>query len=652
MPVVDAYPQPNSGIVQLDVDMSDLLGAEWVRLERVMADTGEVTIIRPNTSYNGDYMQTSAGFARFFDTDAPTDRTFTYQVRTMSDPDTVWPAVTTANAISVIDTFTRTVGAGTTWGTPDRGAAYTALGTTTEALVSGGEGTLSVGAENVLRGQWIDSAATREQWDMTVRVGVDAIPTGDHHIVWFYLRSDAALDNYVALGLMFRTTGVIGYTAAKEVGGSATNLVPATVGEFTYDATTNVNVRVQAVGDYARMKMWLANGGPEPAAWTFEVFVPDVPKVGRAAIVAFVPTASSSALPVVFDFDNLRAFGANPAEGAQYMLDSLGEGWLRDPINPCHNVRLATCIETAACATSQWTFEGQDLSRWGAVSGTIALSPIRFKGRQSLELTANGSADPRAEAGRQRLAVVPGRWVWVKGWLMAPTALNMRISINWFTAGGGYVTTSAAPFSVLTPGVWEFRQMLDEAPATAAFGEYVAAVNGSPVAGTKFYLDTASFDYREPSTSGVFFASLDEVSRATQAETVAIVGDALPVNVSLPRRAPSGSFTLVSRSFEDRDDLVTLLAGGNPVQLDMPEVYGIPTMTLAVGDVGEARGVADHRYQPRVHTLPYVQVREQVGPANGPCGAKYEDFCANPNLDTWAEANAAGMTYNAMIDVT
>jgi hypothetical protein len=224
------------------------------------------------------------------------------------------------------------------------------------------------------------------------------------------------------------------------------------------------------------------------------------------------------------------------------------------------------------------------------------------------------------------------------------------VGINWYTAAGTWISTSSGPYVTLAANVWTFSTMVAEAPANAASAKLTIQRFGTPPAGGVLYFDAAYLSWREPSTNQVFFAQLDTVHRATQAQTIAVVNDALPVNVSLPRRAPDGGITLVSRSFEDRDALVRLFAGGTPVQLDMPEVYGIPAMTMAVGDTDEGRGLPDHRYQPRVHNFPYQQVRPQVGPANGPCGAKYEDWCEDPNLDTWAEVT--GLTYNQMIDIT
>lgn len=811
MPTVEATPIPHAGLVQVDVDARDL-GSAFVKLERVLADTGEVTIIRPNTSYVGDYMETSNRQARFFDTDAPTDRTFFYRVTDLAQPEVAWPGVRAADAVSVIDTFTRTVAAGPSWGTPDVGNAWTSAFTaTTEALVAGGEGTLSMNVEDALRGQHVDGGTFREDWSIRYRVGVDvAAVTGDNSFQWTYLRMDNPVQNYVAAAVTFRTAGTVGWQLAKSVGGVSSNIGSGLAG-FLYNATTGVEVRMQAIGEYVRLKLWPQSDPNEPEAWTAEVRISDVPKNGKAALTAYVPSPNTTALPLVFDFDNVAAFASSgDAEATQYLLSSEGFGWLRDPINPCHSIRLPTCVDVRRCATSTLSFEVGSTAGWETQNGALALSATRFRGQYAGSLTADyatpaagigttlpttlytwdataegwvgegattaarvttptphdGAGMLRAQkvmgAGTEAIrfndaqglrnlsangptvavwalvpagtpgtnwtahleaqdpaftwipgpdfAMTPGTWrlltftppagllanmrslglsfsatgvsttanvyvdtfrqggqvsarstvrlpvkagraVRASAYLRAPTAIGARVGIAWETTSGQWLSTSAGPFLTLVPGVWTRSTMVAEAPADGV-ARIVVQQTGTPTAGQQLLFDAAELAYREPASDGVFLASLDELTRAAQSQTVAVVGDSLPVNVSLPRRKPASSMTLVSRSFEDRQALLTLLGEGTPVQLDMPEEYGVPTMTLAVGDISEAQGMSDMRYQPRIHRLPWVQVRPQVGPANGPCGAKYEDWCEDPNLDTWGEVNAAGLTYLSMIDVT
>lgn len=393
MPTITATPVPAAGLIQVDVDWSDSPLVAFARLERVNVVDGSVQTVRPHTALAtalGQFMRLSNGRGRWFDTDAPFDTPVTYRVYADSTPSDPWYG-TNAGAI-VRDAFGRTVGAGATWGTPDTGPAYAAaFGTTTEALVASGEGTLSIGTENVVKGQHPAPLINREDWELRYRVGVDAVPTGDHHLQWTYMRMDGPVNNYVAFAVVFRTTGVVGWQAAKGVGGVATN-IGAGLTNFTFDASVGAEVRTQVVGTTARLKLWRQTE-VEPAAWTAELEIPDVPRLGRVALTAFVPTASSSALPVVFDFDNLVVSGSDAAHSAQVSLASEGHAWLRDPLRPCNSIRLEDCVDVSACSDSNEGFEVGTAAGWSATNATLVAEVApSVEGSHRGKLTADYAA--------------------------------------------------------------------------------------------------------------------------------------------------------------------------------------------------------------------------------------------------------------------
>lgn len=813
MPTITATPVPAAGLIQVDLDWSDTPSVEFARLERVNVATGEVQTVRPHTAILtalGQFMRLSNGRGRWFDTDAPFDTPVTYRAYADDTPTDPWYGATPGTIVR--DAFGRTVGAGATWGTPDTGPAYAAaFSTTTEALVGGGEGTLLMAAENVLHGQHPAPLVNREDWEIRYRAGVDAIPTGDHHLQWTYMRMDGPVTNYVAFAVVFRTTGVIGWQAAKAVGGVATN-IGSGLADFTYDGTTAAEVRMQVVGTTARLKLWRQTD-IEPQAWLTEIEVPDVPRVGRTALVAFVPTASSSALPVAFDFDNLSVLGSDAAHSAQVNLASEGHSWLRDPLRPCNSIRLEDCVDVSTCADVNEGFEVGTAAGWSADNATLtaeAASPLAgtYRGKLTVDYTAgqiftaetpwgttrytfdatsegwageggvtvarvtsptphdgagmlrasktmgagfdsvrfndnSGLADdisaggptvsmwalvPAASPGtgwqahievqnssftwipaadvtmtpgtwrlltftapagllancravgvqfsatgvngaqfvyvdtvrqgaspavqlNRRIPVTAGTWVRARGWLMAPVdATQARLAVNWMGASG-YISTSAGSALTLVANTWTFTEALVEAPAGATSAELTWTTAGIPTTGTIIYGDAFSFAPRSPQ-EGAFFVGMDSERRDPNSNTVAAVNRRLPVTASRVRQGIETTLTLATARFEDRDALIRIAAPGSPLLFSAPAEYGIDQRYWDVGTTDVQRGLPDHRFQPRVHSLPIGEREAPAGPGKAPCGVAYDDGCATPALTTWQQVADAGMTWLDLTDVS
>lgn len=812
MPTITATPVPAAGLIQVDVDWSDSPTLAFAKLERVNVADGTVQTVRPHTALAtalGQFMRLSNGRGRWFDTDAPFDTPVTYRVYSDAFPSEPWYGA--GSAAVVRDDFGRTVGAGATWGTPDVGPAYTAFLTTTEALVGSGEASLSMGTKNVLRGQRLAGGVTRSDWDVRYRVGVDAMPLTDHPLVWTYLRLDAAVDNYVSLAVQFRTSTALGWQIAKEVGGVAT-AISGGVTSLGYSTGSDARVRVQSIGTKARIKIWV--GLVEPADWTAEVDIPDVPAVGQAAIVAFVPTAVTNSLPFVFDMDELTASGSDSAHSAQVSLASEGHAWLRDPLRPCNSIRLENCVDVSACADSNEGFEVGTAAGWTADNATLTaeaapgvdgayrgeltanyaagqtfgpgtawsttrytfdatsegwageggvtvarvttptphdgagmlrasktmgagFDSVRFNDNSSLpddisaagptlsmwalvpaaspgtnwqahievqdsgftwqpaadvamtpgtwrlltftppagllansravgvQFSANGvngaqvvyvdtvrqGASPAARLVR-RLAVTAGTWVRAQGWLMAPVdGTQARLAVNWLASDGSYLGTSAGGLLTLVGGSWTFAQALVEAPANAVSAELTWTTAGIPTSGTIVYGDAFTFTLRAPK-EGAFFVSMDTERRDPNSESVQPVNRRLAITASRVRRGVESTLTLATARFADRDALINITLPGSPLLFSAPPEYGIPPRYWDVGGTDVQRGLPDHRFQPRVHSLPIGEREAPAGPGKAPCGVSYDDGCATPALTTWQQVADAGMTWLDLTDVS
>lgn len=147
--------------------------------------------------------------------------------------------------------------------------------------------------------------------------------------------------------------------------------------------------------------------------------------------------------------------------------------------------------------------------------------------------------------------------------------------------------------------------------------------------------------------SGIFFASMDSEAYDTNAILLNPTNAKNPLLVSRRRRSVTSVLTLVTRTFADRDDLLTLLDPGSPVLLQGPPQYGIPDRYMAVADLTVERGLSDHRFPIRVNTLPHTAVGRPAGPSQGVCGSRVDDLC--DIYGTWQELTDSGLVWADLI---
>ncbi len=102
---------------------------------------------------------------------------------------------------------------------------------------------------------------------------------------------------------------------------------------------------------------------------------------------------------------------------------------------------------------------------------------------------------------------------------------------------------------------------------------------------------------------------------ATQA-AFAVLGRGYPVVVSAQRGSPTGSLTVNTRTFAERDALLAALADGSPIYFRAPGDFGLGYgLWLAIGDVGEDPAGRPQWHPGRVLTLPFTVVDAPLGPA-------------------------------------
>lgn len=142
---------------------------------------------------------------------------------------------------------------------------------------------------------------------------------------------------------------------------------------------------------------------------------------------------------------------------------------------------------------------------------------------------------------------------------------------------------------------------------------------------------------------GVTFVSMTPDTRDDNSGQMVPTNDIYPIPISRRRMKPTSTLTVVPTSFAARDELIDILAPGEPLLLRTTPEFGIGNRYLQIGSVPETYQIADMRIQPRIMQLPNAEVRGPVGPTLGVCGARVADLC--DVYDTWAEMAAAGLTW-------
>jgi hypothetical protein len=145
----------------------------------------------------------------------------------------------------------------------------------------------------------------------------------------------------------------------------------------------------------------------------------------------------------------------------------------------------------------------------------------------------------------------------------------------------------------------------------------------------------------------IVFSAMDEEAYDPNTALLAPANRPRPIAVNRLRRDSKSTLVLVTRTFADRDALRASNAPGTPLLFQVPPQYGISDRYISVGTVTEARGLPDHRFQPRVVTLPHAVVDRPQGPADGPCGTRYADLC--DTYSSWAAATSVGLTWEDLL---
>lgn len=153
-------------------------------------------------------------------------------------------------------------------------------------------------------------------------------------------------------------------------------------------------------------------------------------------------------------------------------------------------------VTVTACSTTlplDGTFE-TGVANWVATSCTLTQSNVfAYEGTYSALLTVTGSpvlAYWRPDTAYRARVTVGGSYTVFMRVRSTSSLTDVRASIDWFDAGGAYLSTSDDGGSSLASGSWQWRRVTATAPANAASMAYGPTVLGSPATGSLLYTDS------------------------------------------------------------------------------------------------------------------------------------------------------------------
>lgn len=151
-------------------------------------------------------------------------------------------------------------------------------------------------------------------------------------------------------------------------------------------------------------------------------------------------------------------------------------------------------VTSRAFGPSNCTFE-TGIAGWtisGAAGAIAASTTQKHSGTQSMRVTPSGTA-VNVGVVSDHTAVVPGEKVTCTTWVWFTTAVtgNYSSAVNWYDAGGVYLSTSLTTVSV-PAAVWTPVIQTYTAPAGAFFADAVPLLGGTPAASNVFYVDDVS----------------------------------------------------------------------------------------------------------------------------------------------------------------
>ncbi|MFD3310058.1 phage distal tail protein [Streptomyces sp. NPDC058694] len=147
----------------------------------------------------------------------------------------------------------------------------------------------------------------------------------------------------------------------------------------------------------------------------------------------------------------------------------------------------------AQTLNSNPTFE-TTIAPWIAQDGAV-LARVNTQaqtGSWSAQITPpGGTPGPRMES--EQIPATAGVSYRAKGYMRCVAARDLALNVNWFNAGGGYMTTAVNQIAVAA-NTWTLFSAGFVAPAGAAFGQLAPTIPGTPPGSAVTFVDEARFE--------------------------------------------------------------------------------------------------------------------------------------------------------------
>jgi hypothetical protein len=380
----------------------------------------------------------------------------------------------------------------------------------------------------------------------------------------------------------------------------------------------------------------------------------------------------------------LRPYVAYDGDGNLLLSCGLGLWWDTEP--PL-NVPLEYCTyaaDTLALITTNSDFEIA-LAPWTGSSATAARSNLfAHQGTWSAELTPvsiSGSLTNDTDSAPFTVGVP----LVMQAWAMSPQGYNSVAISMQIQYDDGELVTYTGDSEIIDDGLWQFLTVTTT-PVKPGYITNIRFLYYGPAAVTTlFYVDqigvyqtqaivtsvcdtvtvaSESLWLKNPLNPcldveiGLCSPAMDfDCEEDSRVSYVGMADDALapntvvsePANRKYPiptnrvRRAPRSELRLLAHDCDARDAVLAANDPGDPLLFQAPVDYCIPDRYLSVGEETESRISRDQREDFRLMLLPYVVVQRPEGPANGICGARFEDLC--DIYASWAAMTIGGLTY-------
>jgi CSLREA domain-containing protein len=296
-----------------------------------------------------------------------------------------------AQTFFAADSFGRTVSNG--WGSAETGGLYTVVGTAADYNVTGGVGTMQVGATKT-RSALLDGVSERDV-DITFRVAADKVATGGAYFVYAVARRNS--NNEYRPQLIFKTNGSVSVQASVLIGGSESSLGAAVVVPgVTQSVGAFIWVHAQVTGanpTTVRINAW-ADGQPEPAGWLFTATnsAAAVQSTGSVGLRTYLASAATNA-PVTVSFDDyaVSATGSSTAIAADAFSRSTSNSWGSADIGGLYTVQGTIANYSVAGGVGLIAVPAGGLTR-SALLNDLSQSNVDIRFRVALDKVATGGA--------------------------------------------------------------------------------------------------------------------------------------------------------------------------------------------------------------------------------------------------------------------